>query len=231
MKPVTIDKDSATIQQYLNTIYLAEAKILNLLPVAVYITDALGHIVNYNQKAEELWGRVPQKVDQNERFCGSLKLYSTDGSPIPHHHTPVAQSLADGQQRNNIEVIIERPNLSRIIVRANIVPIKDEQGNILGIVNCFYDITDQKKNQTDFNELTSSLEKKVEIRTHDLEKKNEELRKSEERYHKMIEEVEDYAIILLDKDSIIRNWNKGAEKIKGYKEEEILGKSFENFYL
>jgi PAS domain S-box-containing protein len=46
----------------------------------------------------------------------------------------------------------------------------------------------------------------------------------------MIDEVEDYAIILLDKDGIIRNWNRGAEKIKGYKESEIIGKSFEIFY-
>jgi PAS domain S-box-containing protein len=47
----------------------------------------------------------------------------------------------------------------------------------------------------------------------------------------MIDEVEDYAIILLDKNGIVQNWNKGAEKIKGYKEEEIVGKSFSNFYL
>jgi len=59
----------------------------------------------------------------------------------------------------------------------------------------------------------------------------EELRKSEERYHKMIEEVEDYAILLLDKEGIVQNWNRGAEKIKGYKEEEIVGKSFRVFYL
>lgn len=59
----------------------------------------------------------------------------------------------------------------------------------------------------------------------------EELRKSEERYHKMIDEVEDYAILLLDKEGIVQNWNRGAEKIKGYKEEEIVGKSFRVFYL
>lgn len=53
----------------------------------------------------------------------------------------------------------------------------------------------------------------------------------EDRYHKMVDEVEDYAIILLNADGIIQNWNKGAEKIKGYKEEEIVGKSFELFYL
>ena len=53
---------------------------------------------------------------------------------------------------------------------------------------------------------------------------------TQQRYLKMIEEVQDYAIILLDKDGIIQNWNKGAEKIKGYTEKEALGQSFRIFY-
>ncbi len=54
----------------------------------------------------------------------------------------------------------------------------------------------------------------MEERTTDLKNKIDELKRSEERYHKMIEEVEDYAIILMNKNGIIQNWNKGAEKIK-----------------
>jgi PAS domain S-box-containing protein len=46
----------------------------------------------------------------------------------------------------------------------------------------------------------------------------------------MIEEVQDYAILYLSTDGTIENWNKGAEKIKGYKSEEIVGKSFSTFY-
>ncbi|HEX2533253.1 MAG TPA: PAS domain S-box protein, partial [Chitinophagaceae bacterium] len=53
-----------------------------------------------------------------------------------------------------------------------------------------------------------------------------------EMLHKrMIEEIQDYAIILLDIDGTILSWNRGAEKIKGYKEEEILGQNFRIFYL
>ncbi|MFY0481631.1 sensor histidine kinase [Flavobacterium sp. PLA-1-15] len=54
---------------------------------------------------------------------------------------------------------------------------------------------------------------------------------SEDRYHKMIDEVQDYAILLMDKDGYIQNWNKGAQNIKGYREEEIIGKNFRVFYL
>lgn len=53
---------------------------------------------------------------------------------------------------------------------------------------------------------------------------------SESIYYKMVEEVEDYAIIMLDRNGIITNWNKGAEKIKGYKNEEIIGRHFRIFY-
>ncbi|MBX7181910.1 MAG: PAS domain S-box protein, partial [Bacteroidia bacterium] len=58
----------------------------------------------------------------------------------------------------------------------------------------------------------------------------EKLRQSEEKYHKMVEEVEDYAILLLDNEGKITNWNKGAELIKGYQTEDILGKSHKQFY-
>jgi PAS domain S-box-containing protein len=79
--------------------------------------------------------------------------------------------------------------------------------------------------------LTDELEEKVKQRTILLEKRNEELKLSEERYTKMTEEVEDYAIILLDRDGTILNWNKGAQKIKGYDETEIVGSNFSVFYL
>lgn len=59
---------------------------------------------------------------------------------------------------------------------------------------------------------------------------NQDLIVSENLYRKMVDEVEDYAIILLNKDGNILNWNKGAEKIKGYKAEEIIGKNFKLFY-
>lgn len=55
--------------------------------------------------------------------------------------------------------------------------------------------------------------------------------KLEELYNKMVEEVQDYAIILLDEDGTILTWNKGVEKIKGYKSHEIIGQNFNIFYM
>jgi len=53
----------------------------------------------------------------------------------------------------------------------------------------------------------------------------------EKLHQRMIAEIQDYAIILMDIDGTILSWNAGAEKIKGYKEEEIIGQNFRIFYM
>ena len=55
--------------------------------------------------------------------------------------------------------------------------------------------------------------------------------KLQQLYEQMIKEIQDYAIILMDIDGTILTWNKGAESIKGYKQEEILGQNFRIFYM
>jgi PAS domain S-box-containing protein len=56
------------------------------------------------------------------------------------------------------------------------------------------------------------------------------LRQSEERYRLLIESVKDYAIFLLDPDGRVATWNTGAERIKGYTADEIVGRHFSVFY-
>ncbi len=55
--------------------------------------------------------------------------------------------------------------------------------------------------------------------------------KLEQLHKKMIEEIQDFAIILMDTDGTILSWNKGVEQIKGYTEEEIVGQNFRIFYM
>jgi PAS domain S-box-containing protein len=56
------------------------------------------------------------------------------------------------------------------------------------------------------------------------------LRKSEERFRLLVENVKQYAIIFLDTEGNISSWNLGAEQINGYKENEVLGKHVSIFY-
>jgi PAS domain S-box-containing protein len=58
----------------------------------------------------------------------------------------------------------------------------------------------------------------------------ESLRQSEERFRLLVEGVRDYAIFMLDPQGQVTSWNSGAERIKGYKAHEIIGKHFSVFY-
>lgn len=99
----------------------------------------------------------------------------------------------------------------------------DKNNKIIKWVGAFTDIQNEKS-------FTHELEEQVSARTKELIQINETLRKSEERYHLMVEEVQDYAILYLNHEGIVENWNVGAEKIKGYKAEEIIGRHFASFY-
>ena len=58
-------------------------RVLETLPAGAYTCDPDGLITYYNPQAVELWGRAPTLNDPVDRFCGSLKLFATDGSPSP----------------------------------------------------------------------------------------------------------------------------------------------------
>ncbi|MGC1244109.1 MAG: PAS domain S-box protein [Chryseosolibacter sp.] len=190
--------------------------LLNMLPAAIYFCDADGYITSYNEAAVTLWGRRP--VPGKDLWCGSWKVYTADGQPLPLDQCPMARTLRSRTPVVGQEILIERPNGDKIHVLPHPHPIYDDKGNFSGAVNMLVDISHQRQSKaadSGKDELTSAVES---------------LRSTEERYHRMISEVQDYAIILLSKEGIIQNWNKGAEKIKGYSQQEALGKSFRIFY-
>ena len=107
--------------------------LFDLSPVAVYSIDASGVIQEFNRVASELWGREPASGDTDERFCGSFKMFRTDGTFMPHEQCPMAQ-VVNGEilEAPDAEVLIERPDGSRVTVVVNIRPLKDSNGDITG---------------------------------------------------------------------------------------------------
>lgn len=83
--------------------------------------------------------------------------------------------------------------------------IRDDDGNLLGFAKVTRDISER----------------------HAAE---QALLDSEWRFRMLVDAVSDYAIFMLDTKGCITNWNKGAERIKGYKAHEVLGRHFSMFY-
>lgn len=75
-------------------------------------------------------------------------------------------------------------------------------------------------------EANQALQRDIAVRS----KLEEEFKRSEEKFRLMVEGIRDYAIFMLEPDGKVASWNAGAEKIKGYKAEEIIGQHFSRFY-
>jgi two-component system, NarL family, sensor kinase len=120
-------------------------RLMDVMPVAVYVCDTSGAIQSYNKRAVELWGLEPKVGDPAQRYCGSLRLYSPDGTLVPHQESKMAEVLRTGIEARDLEVIIERPDGSCVTVLINVVPLKNGDGELIGAMNCFQDITDRKR--------------------------------------------------------------------------------------
>jgi PAS domain S-box-containing protein len=120
-------------------------QMISALGVAVYVTDADGMIVVYNDAAAELWGRRPEiGVDQ---WCGSWRLFYLDGSPMAHADCPMGVTLRSGRAVQGQEAIAERPDGTRVHFMPYPTPLLNDAGVVAGAVNVLVDITPQKAAQ------------------------------------------------------------------------------------
>ena len=130
-----------------------------------------------------------------ERWCGSWRLYWPDGRPMAHAESPVALALRQGQPVRDMEAILERPDGSRAVFRPHAAPMFDDKGAVAGAINMLVDITERKKDE-----------------------------ETREHFTAIVTSSDD-AIISKDLNGIIKSWNKGAERVFGYSQEEAIGRS------
>jgi len=98
-----------------------------------------------------------------------------------------------------------RKDGSRFLAHVVIDPIWGRSGELLGFAKVTRDLTERKQAEAD-------------------------LRRSEQKFQLLVQGVTDYALYMLDPEGYVSNWNIGAERIKGYGADEIVGKHFSQFY-
>jgi len=111
---------------------------LDALSLAAYATDAAGWITFYNEAAAALWGRRP--ILGRERWCGSWRIYRTDGTLLPHDHCPMAIALLENRAIRDMDAVVERPDGSRIRFMPYPTPLRDASDALMGAVNILVDL-------------------------------------------------------------------------------------------
>jgi PAS domain S-box-containing protein len=127
-------------------------------------------------------------------WCGSYKIFRPDGTDLPLDQCPMAITLKEGRAVRDQEIVIERPDGTRRSILPYPDPIRDTSGKIVGAVNMLLDITENKRAEEALRRLAA------------------------------IVQSSDDAIISKDLNSIIASWNRGAERLFGYKAEEVIGR-------
>jgi two-component system, chemotaxis family, CheB/CheR fusion protein len=133
--------------------------------------------------------------ESTERWCGSWRMYRPDGAPLPHDECPIAVAVKEKRPIRGAEAVAERPDGVKVPFLAYPTPLRDAKGKVTGTVNMLVDITERKRAEV-----------------------------LAERLAAIIKSSDD-AILSKTLDGIITSWNIGAERLFGFRPDEIVGRS------
>jgi PAS domain S-box-containing protein len=150
---------------------------------------------------------------------GASRIMGYDESEVLGRHFSIfygPDDLAAEKPRHELETALRegrvedegwrvRKDGTRFFANTVITPLREEDGTVRGFAKITRDVSERRKAE-------------------------EQIRQSTEIFQLLVSSVRDYAIFMLDPEGNIASWNTGAQKIKGYRPEEIIGKHFSTFY-
>jgi PAS domain S-box-containing protein len=174
--------------------------LLEAAPDAMVVVNASGEIVLLNVQAERQFG-----YRRDELVGQKVRNIIPEGFAerlIADDTRTAAEALAQ-QIGTGLELIGLRKDGSEFPIEIMLSPLESSEGIL--VTAAIRDITERKRVE-------------------------DTLRQNEERFRLIVSNVKDYANIMLDTEGLIVSWNQGAERIKGYRAEEIIGQHFSRFY-
>ena len=188
--------------------------LLEAAPDAMVVVNQGGEIVLLNVQAEKQFGyRRDELVGQKVKNIipeGFAERLIADGTRSAAE--VLAQHIGTG-----LELIGQRKDGSEFPIEIMLSPLESADGIL--VTAAIRDITTRR----DEEKHLAQMEGRRRLA-------EEALRESEESYRMLLHGIQDYAIFMMDPRGQILNWNAGAERIKGYIAEEIIGRNFSCFF-
>ena len=178
---------------------------------AIFMIDVNGRVTTWNSGAERLKGYKREEIIGKDFSI----FYPEEERQAGHPQRLLETALRDGRyEEENWRV---RKDGARFWASVIITAVRNESGTLIGFAKVTRDLTERRL-----------AEEQREAERHEAELV---LRESEEKFRLLVDEVRDYAIVFLDIAGHVMTWNAGAERINGYRADEIIGQSFVRFYV
>ena len=176
---------------------------------AIFVMDVDGVIQNWNPGAERMQGYRPEEII-GRHFSA---FYTEEDKARGHPAEELRIAARTGRYEE--EGWRLRKDGSRFWANVVITALHDEDGVLIGFGKVSRDLTVRRL-----------AEEQTRAKALELEQANRQL----SEYRRLVANVRDYAIFMLDPAGYILSWNTGARHLKGYEPEEIIGRHFSTFY-
>lgn len=219
------DNEVAQSKELLNEQNTLLQSVIQNMGDGLIVADEHRKFILWNKAAERIIG-IGQMDIPEERWAETYGFYVPETKTVfAFGELPLEKAL-NNEEVDNMEMIIKNyKHPEGLFVTATARPLKNPLGEITGGVLVIHDITERKSSENEIKKLNEELEQKVTERTAQLADAIETLRKSEEKYREIVENISD-VVHTSDYKGYFTYINPACKKLTGYTQNEIIGKHF-----